>query len=67
MRSGTLKWFDAKKQFGFIAPTDGGEDVLVRQSSFDAAGMAPVEVGATLQFNIHRADDGLHAVDLQAG
>ena len=43
MRSGTLKWFDEGKGYGFIAPADGGEDVFVRQSAFEEAGFGAAQ------------------------
>ena len=64
MRSGTLKWFDPEKGFGFITPSDGGEDVFVRKEAMDAAGFGDLAPGATVSFNVLRSDDGLHAIDL---
>lgn len=66
MRSGTLKWFDEGKGYGFIAPADGGEDVFVRKSAFDAAGFGAAQ-GQVLTFEVARAADGLQATDLIVG
>ncbi|MEM7408114.1 MAG: cold shock domain-containing protein [Pseudomonadota bacterium] len=65
MRTGTLKWFDTDKGYGFILPSDGGEDIFVRQAAFDAAGLGTAQ-GQALSFNVSRAPDGLQATDLSA-
>lgn len=64
MRSGNLKWFDADKGYGFITPADGGEDIFVRKSALDSAGLTSIAPGTTLTFNMSRTDEGLQAVDI---
>lgn len=66
MRKGTLKWFDADKGYGFIVPSDGGEDVFVRKAALDAAGISAAEQGMKLRFEVQRASDGLQATNVSA-
>ncbi len=65
MRTGILKWFDEGKGYGFITPSDGGEDVFVRKSAFDDAGVA-IAQGQKLSFEVVRTDDGLQAMRLSS-
>ncbi len=64
MRSGTLKWLDAEKGYGFITPADGGEDIFVRAASLEAAGLDDLQPGADLTFEVARFEDGLQATDI---
>ena len=65
MRTGTLKWFDEAKGYGFISPSDGGEDVFVRKSAFHDAGVG-VSQGQSLTFEVVRTDEGLQAKSLSS-
>lgn len=49
---GTVKFFDSKKGFGFIAPESGGADVFVHISAVERAGLSTVVEGQTLQFDV---------------
>jgi len=56
MPQGTVKWFDAEKGFGFIAPEDGGRDVFVHFSAIaDEGGFRTLDEGQTVEFE---ASDG---------
>ena len=48
MRNGTVKWFDAKKGFGFIIPDDGSDDVFVHQTAIHAEGFRSLAVSFDL-------------------
>jgi cold shock protein len=50
MKTGTVKWFNATKGFGFIQPDDGGTDVFVHISAVERAGMGSLNEGQKLSF-----------------
>ena len=52
MTTGTVKWFNATKGFGFIQPDDGGNDVFVHISAVERAGMHNLNEGQKLTFEI---------------
>jgi cold shock protein len=58
MASGAVKWFDAKKGFGFIAPDLGPRDVFVHNSALAAAGLAGLQPGQRLDFELAQDGDG---------
>lgn len=49
---GILKWFDAKKGYGFITPTEGGQDVFVHVSAFNAAQITDIQNKMQLEFEM---------------
>ena len=51
MATGTVKWFNAQKGFGFIQPSDGSKDVFVHISAVQAAGMATLNEGQKISFD----------------
>ena len=50
MQSGTVKWFNNAKGYGFIVPTDGGEDVFVHFSTVEADGYKTLAEGQNVEF-----------------
>lgn len=58
MASGAVKWFDAKKGFGFITPDLGPRDVFVHASALVAAGLADLAPGDRLEFELAQSGDG---------
>jgi len=66
MTIGTVKFFNATKGFGFIAPEDGGKDVFVHASAVEAAGLRTLAEGQKIQFDIQPDSRGAKAGNLQA-
>jgi CspA family cold shock protein len=54
MATGTVKWFNATKGFGFIQPDDGGADVFVHISAVERAGMRSLHEGDKVSFELER-------------
>jgi CspA family cold shock protein len=54
MASGTVKWFNATKGFGFIQPNDGGADVFVHISAVERAGMGSLNEGDKVSYELER-------------
>lgn len=52
MSTGTVKWFNAQKGFGFIEPTDGSKDVFVHISAVEQAGMRDLAEGQKISYEI---------------
>jgi CspA family cold shock protein len=52
MATGTVKWFNATKGFGFIQPTDGGTDVFVHISAVERAGMRDLNEGQKISYDV---------------
>ena len=52
MATGTVKWFNATKGFGFIQPDDGGTDVFVHISAVERAGLSSLNEGQVLEYDL---------------
>ncbi len=52
MATGTVKWFNGQKGFGFIQPDDGGKDVFVHISAVERAGMSNLNEGQKISYEI---------------
>ena len=52
MTTGTVKWFNSTKGFGFIAPDNGDKDAFVHQTAVERAGMAPLQEGQRVEFDL---------------
>lgn len=66
MATGTVKWFNATKGFGFIQPDDGGKDVFVHISAVERAGMAGLNEGQKLNYEETEERGKNAAVDLKS-
>ncbi|MGB3688880.1 MAG: cold-shock protein [Jannaschia helgolandensis] len=67
MAVGTVKWFNATKGFGFIAPDDGGKDIFVHISAVEQAGLTGLRDNQKIQFELRDGRDGrTSATDLVA-
>jgi CspA family cold shock protein len=52
MTNGTVKWFNNQKGFGFIQPTEGGNDIFVHISAVERAGLSTLNEGQTVSYEI---------------
>jgi cold shock protein len=67
MSTGTVKWFNATKGFGFIQPDDGSNDVFVHISAVERSGLGRLKEGDKLSFDLERGQQGkTSAVNLKA-
>lgn len=66
MATGTVKFFNATKGFGFIQPNDGGNDVFVHISAVERAGMSNLHEGQKLSYEVVSERGKLAASNLQA-
>ncbi len=58
MATGTVKWFNATKGFGFIAPDDGGNDVFVHISAVERAGLRGLNDDQKIEYELQEGRDG---------
>jgi cold shock protein len=58
MPSGTVKWFNATKGFGFITPDDHSKDVFVHISAVESAGLSNLKDGQKVQYDLVKGKDG---------
>ncbi len=66
MTSGTVKFFNATRGYGFISPDDGSKDVFVHISAVERSGLGQISEGQKLSFEVQQDARGPKAVNLQA-
>jgi CspA family cold shock protein len=65
MATGTVKWFNSEKGFGFIAPDDGSADVFAHFSAIAASGFRSLEETQKVEFEVVRGPKGLQAENIR--
>ncbi|MFW6691458.1 cold-shock protein [Streptomyces sp. MAR4 CNX-425] len=64
MATGTVKWFNSEKGFGFIAQDDGGADVFAHHSNINAQGYRELTEGQRVEFDATQGQKGLQAENI---
>jgi cold shock protein len=64
MPTGTVKWFNDDKGFGFITPDEGGKDLFVHHTGIEGEGFRSLAEGAKVEFNAEEGDKGPKAVNV---
>ena len=63
MPTGTVKWFNPNKGFGFIQPSDGSQDAFVHVSALERAGLSTLNEGQKVEYDLAPGKDGKTAAD----
>ena len=58
MPTGTVKWFNPAKGYGFIEPDDGGKDAFVHISAVERAGLSSLQEGQKISFEVQQGQNG---------
>jgi CspA family cold shock protein len=65
MATGTVKWFNDSKGFGFITPVDGGEDLFAHFSAIQMGGFKTLKEGQKVKFEVTQGPKGKQASNIQ--
>lgn len=66
MPTGTVKWFNNAKGYGFILPDEGGEDLFAHYSAIQMDGYKTLKAGQVVDFDVTQGEKGLHATNIQS-
>ncbi|MBA8824408.1 CspA family cold shock protein [Saccharopolyspora lacisalsi] len=66
MATGTVKWFNAEKGFGFITPDEGESDVFAHYSAIDASGFRTLDENQRVEFDITQGPKGPQAAQIRS-
>ena len=66
MATGTVKWFNASKGYGFITPTDGGDDVFAHFSAIEMDGYKTLKEGQQVEYEVQEGPKGPQASRIRA-
>jgi cold shock protein len=64
MATGTVKWFNDDRGYGFITPEDGGKDVFVHHSAISGSGFKSLSEGAKVEYEVEEGPKGPQARDV---
>jgi CspA family cold shock protein len=64
MTTGTVKWFNESKGFGFIVQENGGDDVFVHFNAIQGSGFKTLTEGQRVQFDVQKGPKGLQAANV---
>jgi CspA family cold shock protein len=65
MATGTVKWFNDSKGYGFITPTEGGEDLFAHHTAIQMAGFKTLKEGQKVEFEVKRGPKALQAANIK--
>lgn len=65
MATGTVKWFNNAKGYGFISAADTGEDIFAHFTAIEMSGYKTLKAGQAVNYELNRGPKGLHATNIQ--
>jgi CspA family cold shock protein len=67
MATGTVKWFNNAKGYGFVLPEGSGDDLFIHYSSIQMDGYKSLKAGQVIDYDVQAGPKGMHAVNIRAG